>query len=158
MYELIRKFVFRYDRSVSYIDALVGEVIDKLALEGLDTNTVVAFMSDHGFHLGEHNAWCKSTLYEDSLRIPLMLHVPGQTDAGLVTDKMVGAIDVMPTLIEAAGLGAVPACPSNGSAEVDLCTEGRSLLPLIEDTELCSWSTEVFSQVYRNGNVSKQDL
>ena len=106
------------------MDGLVGEVLDKLQSVGLVNDTIVAFMSDHGFHLGEHNAWCKSTLYEDSLRIPLMLHIPGQTDAGLVTDKMVEAIDVMPTLIEAAGLNPVPACPATGSASVDLCTEG----------------------------------
>ena len=139
---------------MTYIDDLVGDVLNKLKAEGLENDTIVAFMSDHGFHLGEHNAWCKTTLYEDSLRIPLILHVPGKTDAGIVTDKMVEALDVMPTLIEEAGLPAVSSCASDGSPQVNLCTEGQSLTPLVNDPKLCSWKSEVFSQVYRNGNVS----
>ena len=84
----------------------------------------------------------------------MLLHVPGSTDGGIWTDKLVEAIDVMPTLAEAAGLTPVPECPSADPASSDSCTEGLSLVPLISDPATSDWRNESYSQTWRSGRVS----
>ena len=54
--------------------------------------------------VGEHKQWCKRTNYEESVRVPALVHVPGLTDNGIVTDKLTEVVDLFPTVVEAAGL------------------------------------------------------
>ena len=116
-----------YYSTVSYIDHLVGQ--DNL---GLAEDTIVSFIGDHGFQLGEHGSWCKQTNFETSTHAPMMICVPGVTDNGIVTNKLVEFVDLFPTLTEAAGLGSFDLCPENSSL-ISVCTEGHSLLPLMRD-------------------------
>ena len=133
-----------YYSAITYIDSLVGEVLKELENLGLANNTVVSFLSDHGFQLGEHGSWCKGTNFETSTHVPLMVKVPGSTDQGVVTNKLVELVDVFPTLSEAAGLGPVSLCPKKSSRK-RLCVEGHSILPLINDPSSASWKKRVFS-------------
>lgn len=97
-----KKAVAAYYASVSYMDAQVGKVINTLKEEGLEDNTIVIFTSDHGFHLGEHKFWMKVSLHEESVRVPLIIKVPGKKAA--VCNSFAELLDLYPTISELAGL------------------------------------------------------
>ncbi|TWU05863.1 sulfatase [Stieleria varia] len=89
-----------YAACVSYADASVGRVLSRLDSLGLRDDTIVVLWGDHGWHLGEHAVWGKHTLFEESLRSPLVIRVPGMQQAGMKTDSIVETLDVFPTLCE----------------------------------------------------------
>ena len=97
-----KKAVVAYYASVSFMDAQVGKVLKTLKEEGLEDNTIVVFTSDHGFHLGEHNFWMKVSLHEESVRVPMIIKVPGKEAA--VCNSFVELLDLYPTISELAGL------------------------------------------------------
>ena len=130
--ELIRA----YAASTSYMDAQVGRVLQQLDTLGLSQNTVVVFVGDHGFHLGEHGTWRKNTLFEVALRSPMIISVPGQQPNR--TDALVELVDIYPTLCEACRLPV----PSQ--------LEGLSLTPVIDEPTR-PWKTAAFSQLSRAG-------
>lgn len=101
------------------MDAQVGRILDELERLGLRDSTVVVFLSDHGYHLGEHGFWQKSNLHEDVIRVPLMISVPGMQPGR--SSSIVELVDIYPTLSELAGLP-VPE---------DL--HGTSLVPILKD-------------------------
>jgi uncharacterized sulfatase len=116
-----RRVVSAYYASVSWMDSQLGEVLAALDRLGLAANTLVVFLSDNGFHLGDHGGlWGKATLFERSLRVPLVIAGPG-VRAGGVCSRTVELLDLFPTLVELAGL------PAPGGLE------GRSLQPLLAD-------------------------
>ena len=130
-----------YAASTSYMDAQVGRVVQHLETLGISQNTVIVFASDHGFHLGEHENWGKSTLFEVALRSPLIISVPGQQLGQ--TDVLVELVDIYPTLCEACCLP----IPSQ--------LEGLSLMPVIEQPTR-PWKTAVFSQTGGRKNYRKR--
>ncbi len=97
-----KKAVAGYYAAVSYMDAQVGKVLKALKNEGLENNTIVIFTSDHGFHLGEHRFWMKVSLHEESVRVPLIIKVPGKKSA--ICNSFVELIDLYPTVAQLAGL------------------------------------------------------
>ncbi|WP_339921780.1 sulfatase [uncultured Cyclobacterium sp.] len=97
-----KKAIAAYYASVSYMDAQVGKILNTLKEEGLEDNTIVIFTSDHGFHLGEHDFWMKVSLKEESVRVPLIVKIPGQKPQ--VANGFVELIDLYPTIAELAGL------------------------------------------------------
>jgi len=99
-----KKAVAGYYAAVSYMDAQVGKVLNALKEEGLEDNTIVIFTSDHGFHLGEHNFWMKVSLHEESVRVPMIIKVPGKKAS--VCHSFVELLDLYPTIAELAGLKA----------------------------------------------------
>ena len=131
-----------YYASISFADQQFGRIIDELEELGLAENTVIAFLGDHGLHMGEHAEWDKYTNYEVAHRAPLMLHIPGITH-GEVSSKLVEFVDIYPTIVEAAGLGKMEKCPEY-SRNISVCTEGSSLMNLLEDPE--DWKSAVFWQ------------
>lgn len=110
-----------YAACVTYADAMVGRLIAGLERHGLRDNTIVAVWGDHGWHLGEHAVWGKHTLFEESLRSPLIIVAPGVRRAGEPSPSIVETIDIYPTLCELAGLEA----PRN--------LHGISLGPILRD-------------------------
>jgi iduronate 2-sulfatase len=148
-----------YYCSVSYVDDLVGRILWELDAQGLADNTIIAFLGDHGWHLGESNLWGKHTNFELSTRAPLMIRVPGLTDSGLVYDRPVEFVDLFPTLVEAAGFDPLPVCPADTeqSWRIPLCTEGASLMPLMRRSAAAGGSDQrpikqvAFSQYPRRG-------
>ena len=111
-----------YAACVSYIDALVGRVLDQLEALDLRDDTIVALCGDHGWNLGEHDIWGKQTSFENSLRTPLMISVPGR-EGGITTDALVSFVDIYPTLCDLAGV------------EVPSEVDGSSLLPVLRSPE-----------------------
>jgi len=91
-----------YYASVTFMDDQVGRILATLERLGLRENTIVVFTSDHGYHLGEHDFWQKVSLHEESVRIPLVIDVPGIDPR--ISDALVEQIDLYPTLAELAGL------------------------------------------------------
>jgi len=113
----------RYDYELAFVDGWVGQLLDGLAAAGLDQDTVVVLMSDHGEAFGEHNFGGQSmfhgtNLYDEQLRVPFAFRVPGA--APRAVDDVVQLIDLAPTVAELAG------------AKPDASWLGRSLVPAIQ--------------------------
>jgi uncharacterized sulfatase len=103
-----RAAIAAYYACVSFVDAGVGIVLDALERTGLADKTIVIFLADHGFHLGEHGIWSKYTLFESSARAPLIVRVPGAAGNGQVCREIVELVDLVPTLAELCGLARSP--------------------------------------------------
>ena len=136
-----------YYSAVSWTDSLIGRVVDELERLGVADNTIISFFGDHGWQLGEHAEWAKTTNFEIATHAPMMVRIPGLTDSGIVTEKLTEFVDLFPTLVEAAGLPQLKLCPED-SSQVELCREGTSLLPLIKNPTM-AWKNASFSQVQR---------
>jgi iduronate 2-sulfatase len=135
--ELAHQLKHGYYAAVSYMDAQVGKVLDELDRLGLRKNTIVILWGDHGWKLGEHDAWCKHSNVENDVNAPLILSMPGMKNAGAHTDALVEFVDIYPTLSELAGL------PLPGHLE------GTSFKPLLDDPKR-PWKTAAFSQYPRS--------
>ena len=104
---------------ITAIDDCVGRVLDELQRTGQAENTVVIVTSDNGYYLGEHGLSDKRSAYEESLRVPLLIHVPSEKVARGVRDGMVLNIDHAETILDLAGAEPLPK------------THGRSLRPML---------------------------
>jgi len=93
-----------YAACVSYADAQVAKLLEKIDELKLTQNTIVVLWGDHGWHLGEHGVWGKHTLFEESLRSPLVIRYPGMEKSGIMSDAVVETVDIYPTLCELAGI------------------------------------------------------
>ena len=116
-----RAAILAYLACVSFVDAQVGRVLAKVDELGLANDTIVIFTSDHGWHLGEHGLWHKRSCFEESARVPLIVHVPGAKANGQRCASVVELLDLYPTLCDLCG---VP--PAEGM-------QGKSLKPLLND-------------------------
>lgn len=112
-----------YFAAISYLDAQIGKVLDALRENGLEENTIVLFWGDHGYHLGEHGLWAKTSNFELDARVPLIVAPPRARHPGATSEALVEMIDLFPTLAEFCGLPPAP----------DL--DGTSLLPVLADPE-----------------------
>jgi arylsulfatase A-like enzyme len=93
-----------YLRHIAGVDENIGRLLDALTQLKLDEDTVVIYSSDNGYYLGEHNSGDKRSLYEESLRVPMLVRYPRLFSRGLVADEMVLNIDLAPTILDLAGL------------------------------------------------------
>lgn len=110
-----------YLAAISYLDAQIGKTLAELDRLGLRDNTVIALWSDHGFHLGEHSLWCKTSTFELDARVPLIVSAPGMTLRGKSSNSLTELIDLYPTLVDLCGLPQVAGL------------EGVSLKPALDD-------------------------
>jgi len=138
----IRKMRRAYYASISFMDSLVGRVVDGLEDAGVADHTVIMFVGDHGLQMGEHSAWDKYTNFEIAHRAPMMIHVPGVIEQSMFSDSLVEFVDILPTLVDAAGLPSLDKCPQY-SRDVPICREGTSLLGIAENQP---WKEAVFWQ------------
>jgi iduronate 2-sulfatase len=99
-----------YYAAVSYVDEHVGALLNVVHNAGLDEETIVVFHSDHGYILGEHGYWEKKANFDLTVRVPLIVRVPGKpASAGAVTASYFDLVDLFPTLSSLAGLPPPPA-------------------------------------------------
>jgi iduronate 2-sulfatase len=134
----VRATIQAYYASISFLDANVGRVLDALDRLGLAQNTVVVFISDHGYLLGERGQWMKQMLFERSARAPLIIAGEGVGAKGQASPRIVEFVDLYPTLADLTGLK-----PPAG-------LHGRSLTPLLKDPRI-AWNRPAITQV-RRGN------
>lgn len=134
--DLARTLKHGYYASVSYTDAQVGKLLDELDRLHLRDNTIIILWGDHGWKLGEHDAWCKHSNVENDTNVPLILSVPHMKSRGTHIKALVEFVDIYPTLSELAGL------PLPGDLE------GTSFKPLLDDPTQ-PWKTAAFSQYPR---------
>jgi arylsulfatase A-like enzyme len=124
-----------YHAGVTQADAMIGEVVEELRRQGVLDDTIVVVTSDHGESLGEHGLWEHNFMYQDNLRIPLLLRWPDGLPQGAVVEGLVESIDVLPTLTELMGLEglthASELVPDAGLDEQRNAIDGVSLLPRI---------------------------
>lgn len=125
-----------YNACVSYVDAQIGRLINKLEELNLSDKTVIILWSDHGYHLGHNGLWCKNTNFEAATRVPLIVSDPRAKAKGKSTDALVELVDLYPTL---ADLCSLPVAK-------DL--HGTSFAPLLNQPEL-TWKKAAFSQTPR---------
>ena len=95
-----KKAMQGYLASISFSDAQVGKVLEALENGPNAENTIVVLWSDHGYHLGEKDHWHKSTLWYRSTHVPLIMLVPGLTEAGHIVSKPVSLINLYKTLVD----------------------------------------------------------
>ncbi len=110
-----------YFANISYMDAQVGKVLDALEQSGVAQRTVVIFISDHGYHVGEHSLWGKTSNFELDARVPMFVRTPTLKHRGERTESLAELIDLFPTLVELCGL------PKPKQLE------GVSLIPVLND-------------------------
>lgn len=89
---------------VSMIDSFVGQLLETLAQEDLGKDTIIVFTSDHGENLGAHGLWQKMVPFDESIRVPLVVSIPGRTETPMRVTSQASLIDVAPTLSALCGL------------------------------------------------------
>jgi arylsulfatase A-like enzyme len=139
---LARQLKHGYYAAISYMDAQLGKVLDELDRLGLRENTIIVLWGDHGWKLGEHDAWCKHSTSENDTNAPLLLSAPGMKAVGAKSNALVEFVDIYPTLAELAGLP----LPAH--------LEGVSMKPLL-DSPNRTWKTAAFSQYPRSKAQTK---
>jgi arylsulfatase A-like enzyme len=141
-----REAIAAYYASVTYMDEQVGRLLDTLDRLQLNDNTVVVFISDHGWLLGEHDCWQKMSLFEEACRVPLIIRAPDfESSAGQSSGALVELVDLYPTIVELASL-------TDQGPEI---LEGRSLIPLLQnpaaDGDRAGWDRTVARTVMSRG-------
>ncbi len=133
-----------YMASVSFSDAMVGELIDALDESGQADNTIIVLWADHGFHLGEKDSWGKMTLWDETTRVPFIIVAPGITSPGSRSDEVVSTQSIYATLMELTGL------------ERPEWVDGNSLVPLLENPDM-EWDDVAITTYGDYGNFSVRD-
>lgn len=138
--EHIRRLRQSYYASTTFVDAQIGRVLDALEEKGLRENTIIVFLSDHGYFLGEKSLWYKLKNYERTLRSPMMIVAPGMKNGEC--KRIVEFIDLYPTIAELAGL------------KPQSKLEGVSLKPLLIDPEQV-WDRPAIGQNKKGYSIRK---
>ena len=131
-----QRYIKDYLRCIASVDDNVGRLLDYLDRAGLAENTIVVYTSDQGFYLGEHGWFDKRFMYEESLRMPLVIRWPKRIKPESVSDRLVMNLDFAETFLDAAG----------ESIPEDM--QGRSFVPLLEGNAPGDWRDAVYYRYY----------
>lgn len=130
-----QRYMQNYLRCIKGIDDNVGRLLDYLEENDLADNTIIVYMSDQGFFLGEHGWYDKRFMYEPSLRIPLLISGPEITDKGSHSDLLVQNLDLAPTLLDLAGV------------EIPKRMQGQSMAPILKG-DTTAWRDSIYYHYY----------
>jgi len=131
-----RRYLQDYLGCVAAVDESVGRLLDVLDETGLAEDTLVVYTSDQGFFLGEHGWFDKRFMYEESLRMPLVMRFPGRIRPGSVNSDIVSNLDFAPTFLDAAGRPKPAAM------------QGRSFWPLLLGRRVAGWPESFYYHYY----------
>lgn len=131
-----QRYMRDYMKTVKSLDDNVGKVLDYLEEQGLMDNTLVVYTSDQGFYMGEHGWFDKRFMYEESMRTPLIMHLPKGLDKRGDIPEMVQNIDYAPTFLDLAGV----------SIPEDI--QGVSILPLLKGEKPIDWRKSLYYHFY----------
>lgn len=120
------------------LDENVGRILDFLQEEGLEENTIVIYTADQGHFLGEHGFFSKRFMYEEAMRMPLIVRHPGITIPGSVSAELVANIDFAPSIVSMAGL------------EIPSGMQGESILPLLKGEKPEDWREAVYYRYWQH--------
>lgn len=129
----------RYAETLMSVDESLGRVLDELKTRGELDSTLVIYMGDNGFAFGEHGLIDKRTAYEESMRVPMLARCPELFSGGRTISEVVAGLDIMPTVLEAAG------------ATIPAGLDGLSWLPLVRNMPV-EWRTELLYEYYWERN------
>ncbi|MBI4874662.1 MAG: sulfatase, partial [Acidobacteria bacterium] len=135
----IAEYYQRYAETLMAVDDSAGRVLGALREKGELDSTLVVYMGDNGFMFGEHGLIDKRTAYEESMRVPMLARCPELFGGGRVVDKMVANLDILPTVLDAAGL------------EPPAGLDGRSFLPLTQGKQV-PWRDTLLYEYYWERN------
>lgn len=130
--QVYQAFLKRYLRCVKGVDDNINRIIDYLKDEGIYDNTIIIYTADQGYFLGEHDYFDKRWMYEESMRMPFIVHYPPAIKEGTRSDLLVNNTDFAPTIIELAG-GTAP-----------LYMQGESFKRTIEGNKQKNWREETY--------------
>ena len=136
-----QRYMRDYLSTAVSLDRNIGRTLDYLDKNNLTENTIVIYMSDQGFYLGEHGWFDKRFIYEESFRTPMVMRYPGVIKAGTVSNDSVMNLDIAPTMLDAAGV----AIPKD--------EQGKSMLPLFTDKK-AKGRDAIYYHYYENGEHS----
>ena len=143
--ELVRwkyqRYMKNYLRCIKGADESVGRLMDYLKESGLDKNTIVIYSSDQGFYLGDHGWYDKRWMYEESLKMPLVVKWPGVTKGGSVNKHLVQNLDYAETFLDIAG------------AKIPGDMQGDSLVPLLQGKSPEDWRTAIYFHYFEYPSV-----
>ena len=142
-----RKSIAAYYASITFMDEQLGRLLDALDRLGLRHNTIVVFISDHGYNLGEHTVWQKTNLWEESVRVPFIISAPRMTNAGARSDAIIELIDLYPTLAQMGGLG----------SQAPSILQGESLVPLLNAPAASGANGSAYTVTGRGGASLRTD-
>jgi arylsulfatase A-like enzyme len=131
-----QRYMKEYQRTVKAFDEGMERLLDYLDETGLADNTLVVYATDNGMFIGEHGYYDKRFMYEESIRIPLLMRYPPMIEPGTVEDRVVRNIDFAPTFMDIAGM------------EIPDEVQGRSLRPLMEGREQADWDEPLYYHYY----------
>lgn len=134
----LKDLIVRYSESLSAVDESVGRVMDYLEENGLAENTLVIYMGDNGFMLGEHGLIDKRQAYEESMRVPMIAWSPGFIEPGSTIDENILNIDLAPTFLEIAGTS----MPENH------IIDGQSFLSVLDNGGSDDWRSTFVYQYF----------
>lgn len=138
-----KQTISAYMASVRFMDEQVGRLLNSLEKLNLRKNTIIIFLSDHGYNLGEHDCWAKSSLWEGTVRVPVIISAPGFEDqAGTSCESIIQLIDLYPTLLDLCGF----------TADKPEILQGRSLKNYLQNSTEIDQNASAFSVSYQ-GNA-----
>ena len=117
---VMKEVIKHYYADVSCLDEQIGTLVGQLKTNGLYDNTIIIYLSDNGYHLGNHGLGNKVTMHEESVRVPMFIHSPLLANKHAKSDALTSSLDVFPTILALAGVAAPPQLM------------GKSLLPILE--------------------------
>jgi N-acetylglucosamine-6-sulfatase len=133
----VQEYKRLYYQTLVAVDDSIGRINAWLEDNGLSENTIIMLMGDNGFLFGEHGLIDKRNAYEESIRVPLLMHIPDLDKPGRVVEEMAANIDIGPTMLDIAGIENMPEQ-----------FEGRSLLPLARGKRPDDWRPELLYEYY----------
>lgn len=118
---VIKDFTKAYYATISHLDYQIGTLMDALKDKKLNKNTLIIFLSDNGYFIGNHGLGNKITMNDESVRVPMFIHWNGLKNKGIECRELVSSLDIFPTILELAGI------------PVPEHVAGKSLVPLFNE-------------------------